>query len=101
MTRPARADYLSDPTERADLAGEILCHVELPGADLSDLHATPLNYGLGLVARADSLRQASEQYLSSGQLDAHFLRQVNGRAHWTQTLTGRLWGLRKPPPDLP
>jgi hypothetical protein len=51
--------------------------------------------------RPPSLRQAAEQYLTSGQLAAHFLRQVNGRAQCAQALTGRLWGLRKPPPDLP
>jgi hypothetical protein len=30
--------------------------------------------------RPPSLRQASEQYLTSDQLAAHFLRQVNDRA---------------------
>jgi len=40
--------------------------------------------------RPPNLRQASEQYLTSDQLAAHFLRQVNDRAQWMHTLTGRL-----------
>ena len=35
-------------------------------------------------------RQRSEQYLTSSQTRAHFLRQENGRPHLTQSLLGRV-----------
>jgi hypothetical protein len=41
-------------------------------------------------------RQASEQYFTSAQLAAHFLRQVKGRPQVTQVFTGKSCGLRKP-----
>ena len=34
-------------------------------------------------------RQRSEQYRTSAQTFAHFLRQVNGRPHAAQVLVGR------------
>ena len=36
------------------------------------------------------MRQRSEQYFTSSHTFSHFLRQVNGRWQWMQTLLGRL-----------
>ncbi len=41
----------------------------------------------------DERRHRSLQYFTSSQQRAHFLRQSNGRPHWTQSLEGRC-GLR-------
>ena len=48
---------------------------------------------LRLLFRSDW--QRFEQHLTSSQQFSHFFRQVNGRLQTTQTLVGRLCGLRK------
>jgi hypothetical protein len=45
---------------------------------------------VGLVGcEQPTLRQPSEQYLTSFHTDAHFLRQAKGRPHATQIFVGR------------
>ena len=48
-----------------------------------------INYDSVLSSETRLLRHLSEQYFTSSQHFAHFLRQVKGRSHTGQILVGR------------